>query len=218
MKKKYTVHWDDDQVASVEIDGVRYENPHDIPDERDRARVKRLLAGAPKPEAPRAAGGPSAFKYIFLVFPAVAVLMLVIAVLTGVATARAQAREESAPGVVVDVVARQASNGQEYYYPVVEFALPDAGVRTVQLGEGSWPPAYEGGEHVTVLYNPERPLEARIKSAGGTLTLWTWTIVTGILAVAFGLASLFVRWIFSFDAAPPSGEDWEDFDWVKEEA
>ena len=218
MKKKYTVHWDDDQVASVEIDGVRYENPHDIPDERDRARVKRLLAGAPEPEAPRATGGPSAFRYIFLVFPAVAVLMLVIAVLTGVATARAQAREESAPGVVVDVVARQASNGQEYYYPVVEFALPDAGVRTVQLGEGSWPPAYEGGEHVTVLYNPERPLEARIKSAGGTLTLWTWTIVTGILAVAFGLASLFVRWIFSFDAAPPSGEDWEDFDWVKEEA
>jgi len=217
MGKQYTVHWDDDEVASIEIDGVRYDDPDDISDEEDRARVARLLARAPELEAPRAAGGPSAFRYIFLVFPAVAVLMLVIAVLTGVATARALAREESAPGVVVDVVARRASDGQEYYYPVVEFALPDAGVRTVQIGEGSWPPAYEGGERVTVLYNPERPLEARIQSAGRTLALWTWTIVAGILAVAFGLASLFVRWIF-FAAAPPAGEDWEGFDPVEEEA
>jgi hypothetical protein len=77
----------------------------------------------------------------------------------------------------------------------VAFALADGSRRTVQMAEGSWPPAYAVGDPVTVLYDPAKPLEARVKSTSGTASLWIWTMVTGILAVAFALATLLARWV-----------------------
>jgi hypothetical protein len=64
-------------------------------------------------------------------------------------TFRDRGREESAQGQVVDMTERRAENGNQFSFPVVEFILPDETVQTVQLAQGSWPPAYEVGDVAT---------------------------------------------------------------------
>jgi hypothetical protein len=49
------------------------------------------------------------------------------------------------------------------------------------------------GEEVTVLYNPERPLDARIKSIGSAALLWVLPGITGILGLGFLGAVMAVR-------------------------
>jgi len=203
MGKKYSINWENDAVVSVEVDGVQYESPDQIPDPEDRARVLSLMSGEPDMDFSLTASEPSALsKYIFLVFLAVAVLMLTISAITAVNAGRNLSREESAPGYVVELINRKDSTGREFSYPVVEFVLPDGSHKTVQLSEGYWPPAYEKGEPVTVLYDPQRPLTARIKSSSGTASRWTWSIITGILGVAFVIATLFARWIVNIKPDP----------------
>ena len=99
----------------------------------------------------------------------------------------------------------QDDAGKDFHYPIVEFVLPDGSIKTVQLSKGSWPPAYEKGETVTVLYDSERPLDARIKSPSGTAMRWVWSIVTGILGVAFIVIILFVRGVFQLKPSPADG-------------
>jgi hypothetical protein len=101
---------------------------------------------------------------IVAIFLAISVLTLSIAAFSAVNTWRGLAREHSAPGQVVDLVLRRDQAGRDYYYPVVEFDLPDDPRRRVQLAEGSWPPAYDRGQAVTVLYDPGPPLRARVAS------------------------------------------------------
>jgi hypothetical protein len=81
----------------------------------------------------------------------------------------------------------------EYYYPVVEFTASDGRRRSVQMSEGSWPPSHEVGEEVTVLYDPEHPLDARIQSAGSNVLMWILPGITGILGLGFLGAVLVVR-------------------------
>ena len=71
------------------------------------------------------------------------------------------------------------------------------------------PPAYEVGDPVIVRYDPAQPLNARVKSTSGSISLWTWTIVTGFLGVAFLLATLLARWVLK--EVPDSTEPAEDF-------
>ena len=54
-------------------------------------------------------------------------------------------------------------NGDTFYFPVVEFPLPDGTRQTVQMDEGSSTMDYEPGQSVTVRYLPDQPEEARIE-------------------------------------------------------
>jgi hypothetical protein len=135
--------------------------------------------------------------------------MLVIAAISSYTNLKNLSREQSAPGHVVDLVVRQSQVNssesgtpavyQDFYYPVVEFELPDGTRKTVQLAEGSWPPSYEKGEAVTVLYDPQRPLNARIQSASSTVLMWILPGITGILGLVFLGAAFFVRWFLRDD-------------------
>ncbi|NJM46854.1 MAG: DUF3592 domain-containing protein [Alkalinema sp. RU_4_3] len=150
--------------------------------------------------------GMAVEKLVPLIFSGVSGLLLTIAAISGVITHQTLARERPAPGRVVDMVLRDSisqvdrrSKGssflsdrtyketvaQAYYYPVVEFSLPEGQKKTVQLGGGSWPPAYEKGEAVTVLYDVEKPINARIKSTGGTVMMWFLPMLTGGMGVLF---------------------------------
>jgi hypothetical protein len=134
--------------------------------------------------------GRTLTRVLFYVFLAIAVLMLAVAAMTGISTSRKLARERDALGQVTALTERKNSEGNSYFYPVVAFDVPDGGRFNVQLSEGSWPPSHRVGDLVTVLYDELDPMDARIQSAGGTAALWTWTLVTGILGVAFALAAL----------------------------
>lgn len=91
---------------------------------------------------------------------------------------------------MVDLVVRKEQDGNEFYYPVVEFYLPDDSLQTVQLTDGSWPAAFRKGEAVTVAYDPAQPRNARVKSAAGETGIWILPAITGFLGVAFLGATL----------------------------
>jgi hypothetical protein len=95
---------------------------------------------------------------------------------------------------------------------VVEFSPAGGSPKIVQMPEGSWPPAYEIGDPVTVLYDPQQPLNARVKSTSGTVSLWIWTMVTGILAAAFIGATFLARWVLKEvpDVKEPADEFFKD--------
>ena len=108
---------------------------------------------------------------------------------------------------MVDLEVRRDQNGNEFYYPVVEFSLPDDSLTRVTSSEGSWPPAYEKGALVTVRYDPGPPLAARISSLSGNIGQWTVTIITGVLGLAFAGATVFARWVLKAEPDTDTPEE-----------
>jgi len=50
MTKKYSIQTENDKVVSVEVDGVSYTDPEDIPDKFDRKKIKTLIARTTNPD------------------------------------------------------------------------------------------------------------------------------------------------------------------------
>ena len=206
-RKKYSINWENDEPVSFEVDGVLYQGLDDIPDEADRAKLTAMMDASldgqfekefkdfdkefKKDWEAHKKSAASAEKIILGVFTGVAVLMLLIAFVSSASAILKMNREESAPGRVVEIVERreyvneQDRVVQDYYFPVVEFVSADGRSHTVYMTEGSSAPSHEVGEEVTVLYDPEHPLDARIKSFGSSALMWVLPGITGILGVAF---------------------------------
>jgi hypothetical protein len=216
MSKKYSIHWENDQIVSVEVDGVAYAHTDQVPDPADRAQIERLIARSSgddfdedfdtefdqkfesefKELEKQSARLPVILVGIFL---AVGVLMLVIAALATVSTLRTLSREVSAPGEVVDLVVRPSQDAEtgrvtDYTYPVVDFYLPDETHLRFELNEGSSPPSYEIGDQVTILYDPDHPRQARIKSFSSTILMWILPAITGLVGVVFSGVSVAAWW------------------------
>ena len=75
----------------------------------------------------------------------------------------------------------------------MEYGSNDRKRHNVQLSEGSSTPSYEINDEVTVLYDPEHPLDARIKSFGSSSLMWVLPGITGVLGLCFLGAVLVVR-------------------------
>jgi hypothetical protein len=125
--------------------------------------------------------------------------MLLIAAISSFSAVSRMSGEASAPGRVVEIIERreyvneQDRVVQDYYYPVVEFVSADGRPHTVHMTEGSSAPSHEVGDEVTVLYDPDHPLDARIKSFGSYALMWILPGITGILGLGFLGAVLVVR-------------------------
>ena len=222
-RKKYSINWENDEPVSFEVDGVSYESLDEVPDEADREKLSAMMDASldqqfekefkdfdkefEKDREEHKKTSASAEKIILGVFTGVAVLMLLIAFVSSASAVLKMSREESAPGRVVEIIERreyvneQDRVVEEYYYPVVEYISRDGRFHSVQMTEGSSPPSHEVGDEVTVLYNPERPLEARIKSFGSSALMWILPGITGILGLGFLGAVMAVRKLM------PSTED-----------
>lgn len=206
--KKYSINWKDDLPVSFEVDGVQYDSLEQIPNQADRSKLEAMMDSsfeaefdARFKEAEAEVGKPSGIdvqKIILLAFSGISAIMLIVAAVSSYGVISKLSKEESAPGRVVDMVKeRQYVNEQdriveEYYFPVVEYASSDGRRHSVQLSEGSSRPEYEIGDHVTVQYDPEHPLDARIKSFGSSALMWVLPSITGILGVGFLIAVLAV--------------------------
>jgi len=212
-KKKYSINWEDDEPVSFEVDGVQYESLDDVPEESDRLKLEAMMDAAETAEFDAEFEkaqqeidqnqGVAIEKIILPIFTGIAVLMLLIAGLSSVSNIRKLNREESAPGRVTDVkmersyVNEEDRVVQEYYYPVVEFVASDGRRRNIQINEGSYPASYEVGDQVVVLYEPDHPIEARIKSMGSTIGMWILPGITGIIGIGFLVAVLAVVKVLS---------------------
>lgn len=220
--KKYSINWENDEPVSFEVDGVVYETLDEIPDEADREKLTAMMDGSIDQqfeeefrdfdrnfdkefqknleEHQKNAGKME--KIILGVFTGVAVLMLLIASISAYSAFTRMSREENATGRVVEIIERreyvneQDRVVQDYYYPVVEFVSADGRPHTVHMTEGSSVPSHEVGDEVTVLYDPEHPLDARIKSLGSYALMWILPGITGILGLGFLGAVLVVRNVF----------------------
>jgi len=207
-KKKYSINWENDEPVSFEVNGVSYESLDDVPDEADRDKLAAMMDASLDQEFNKEfekafeehkKSAVNVEKLILGIFTGVAALMLMIALLSSFNALSKIFREESAPGRVVDmVVQRQYINEQDriirdYYYPVVQFTASDGRRRSVQMTEGSQSPSHEVGDEVTVRYDPEHPLDARIKSFGSNALMWILPGITGILGLGFLGAVMVVR-------------------------
>ena len=213
-RKKYSIDWENDEPISFEVDGVTYNALEDVPNEKDREKLSAMLDASfddafddsfedmqfdekEFEELQKSSAGME--KILLGIFSGVAVLMLLIAGISSYFAIQKISKEESAPGRIADVVVRkeyineQDRITRDFYYPVIEFTASDGKKRTVQISEGSDSPYYEKGDEITVLYNPEHPLDARIQSAGSNALMWILPAITGILGIAFTGAVLVVK-------------------------
>lgn len=196
MRTKYTIIFEADEPILIEINGQKYTSPDQIPDARDRARVIAMMFANPDASSEIPAVDTSGLTRILTwVFASAAALMLLIAILAGVIAGQAASREVSAPGRVVALRQDRSSDGSSYFYPVVEFRLPNGETQTLRSNVGSNPPTYRQGDAVTVLFDPQLPESARIQSFGSSLDRWIVSLITGILGLAMAGAALFARWM-----------------------
>ena len=207
-QKKYSINWEEDVPVSFEVNGIQYQNLEDVPDEADRLKLEAMMNSAEDAafeaefnqawEQAQQKQGTPIEKIILPIFTGVAILMLLITAITSIINFLKIGREESAPGRVVDVkmlrsyVNEEDRVVQEYYYPVVEFVASDGRRRNVQMSEGSYPASYEVGDEVVVLYEPDHPIEARIRSFSSSVGMWILPVITGIVGIGFLIAVLAV--------------------------
>ena len=211
-KKKYSINWENDEAQSFEVNGVTYESLDDVPDWKDRDKLAAMLHASSEEdfeevkfdekefeELRKAAENPGMERWVLGGFTAIAVIMLLVTIVSIFSKIQKILKEESVPGMVVDVVKRRELINEEndivrdFYYPVIEFVPSDGHKRSLQVNEGSDSPFYEKGDEITVLYDPEHPLDARIKSASSNALMWVLPSITGILGIAFAGAVLVVK-------------------------
>lgn len=209
MDKQISVHMRDDQLEYVEVDGVRYTDPEQIPDPDDRERVKAMLAPAEDGGQPGGAleqqflrevramqRQPRIFpRLIQFIFLGVAAVLFVIGGVSTVNVLRQLGREQSAPGRVVELVVRPSVDSETgqvtyYAYPVLRFSPGGGTPITVQSSDGASPPAYSVGDQVTVLYDAQNPRQARVKSFASSLLLWLLPAVTFFVGGVFAVVAL----------------------------
>jgi len=222
MAKKYSVNWEDEVPVSFEVDGVTYDSLEDVPKEKDRNKLAAMMDTAADDEAfedvkfdekefeelRKAAEDPTMERWVLGGFTAIAVVMLLVTAIATFFNIQKVAKEESTPGRVVDVIVRRELINEEndivrdYFYPVVEFVAIDGRKRTVQLSEGSDYAFYEKGDEIIVRYDPDHPLDARIKSASSNALMWILPVITGILGIAFLGAVIVVKKVMGTEAEP----------------
>lgn len=212
-KKKYSINWENDEAQSFEVNGVTYNSLDDVPEQKDRDKLAAMVQAAEDDEAfadvkfdekefeelHKMAESPTMERWVLGGFTAIAVIMLLTAIVSTFSNIQKLSKEESAPGRVVDVQVRQEVVNEEnrivrdFYFPVIEFTASDGKRRTVPLNEGGDSPYYETGDEVTVLYDPEHPLDARIKSFSSSGLMWVLPAITGVLGIAFAGAVFVVK-------------------------
>jgi len=117
-----------------------------------------------------------------VVFTLVGIGLLVGAVFAYRGTTSFLATAQSATGEVIDLL-RARSSDSTTYKPMVRFVTASGQPVEFVSSVGANPPSYARGETVEVLYTPEAPQDARIKSF---FSLWGVATVLGGVGCVFG--------------------------------
>ncbi|MBI5352503.1 MAG: DUF3592 domain-containing protein [Chloroflexi bacterium] len=215
-KKKYSINWENDEPAYFEVDGVIYNSLDEVSNEKDRNKLAAMVQASCDDdfeevkfdekefeELRKAAENPTMERWVLGAFTGIAVVALLVTTISTFLNIQKISKEESIPGRVVDVVVRrelvneQNNIVRDFYYPIIEFVPNDGHKRTVQVSEGSDSAYYEKGDEVTVAYDPDHPLDARIKSASSSALMWILPSITGVLGIAFAGGVFVVRKVMS---------------------
>lgn len=137
--------------------------------------------------------GPNVGKIVGGIFTLVGLLLLATSGTIFYFTQDSIAAEVETPGVVVrnelrhhqrsSSTSSSSQGSSDLWHAVVEFKVADGTSKTVEMGAGHWPKQWDEGEAVTVRYNPDKPLQARI--AGDVAMDYFPSILTGFLGFVF---------------------------------
>ena len=98
-------------------------------------------------------------------------------------------KAEKTNGTVLEVVERKTSDGTTYY-PVYSFVDVYGTEHKIYSNSGSYPPQYEVGDPISILYDPDNPKEIKMDSFG---SIWIGTIIAGVLgAIPFFIGIVFL--------------------------
>lgn len=183
--------------AEAEAAGADDEDDED--DEHDWTGDPDAASSSP------AGDGVNVAKLVSNIFLSVGLLLLLVSAGIFWVTRQSLVKEVSAPGVVTSNILRyharnsndrsRSEGTSDLYHAVVEFRLADGTAKTVEMAEGNWPKAYEDGEKVTVRYDPEKPLSARL--GGGSAMDFFASLLTGFLGAVFTAVAIGARRAFS---------------------
>lgn len=89
-------------------------------------------------------------------------------------------------GQVVGIESRRGrgQHASRMHYPVLRYRTQEGTQHEVVSSVGSNPPRYKEGDSVTLLYDPQNPLDARIHTF---LNVWLFPVVLGGVGGAFVL-------------------------------
>lgn len=109
-----------------------------------------------------------------------------------------------ATATVVEMIESRDSDGDTTYAPVFEFRARNGRVFRVKSGFSSYPPEYQVGERVTILYLPESPENAEIKGSANFLTIVFGGVAVLDLAI---LLWFLIKQPIGRDSEPPPASD-----------
>jgi len=130
-------------------------------------------------------------------FTLVGIILVVIALVTlaavwrqAVKVRRKYAAWDVTSGKVIDVRVTSITPGNPYYFPVVEFFSPAGQKMTFESDVGSYPQKPRVGKLVDVIFNPEDPRQASIKSWSAMWFTLSAIAGMGCLALVLGVVIL----------------------------
>jgi hypothetical protein len=130
-------------------------------------------------------------RWLFLLLALIGVILAGAGAYMVKSTRQFLSRAESAPGVVIENIwsysSSRSSSNSGTYHPRVRFRTREGQESEFVSGTGSRPAAYHVNEEVTVLYDPEDPNRASIKSFWD---VWLGPVILFPLAAVFLLGGI----------------------------
>ncbi len=100
---------------------------------------------------------------IGIVFSLVGLLLVVIGLFILMRTRLFISQSQEVKGTVTHLIASSGSEGGTVYAPVFKFTTIQGQVIEVQESVASYPPEFNQGQIVDILYDPQNPSRARVK-------------------------------------------------------
>ena len=125
-----------------------------------------------------------------MLFLGFSILLAVIAVCLAIRVKKRLAVALHAEGTVVRFIEQSEGRGRVSKAPVIRFATSDGSSHVVNSGVFSYPPAFEVGDKVQVVYLPGKPHEAEYV---GLFAQWGVVLIVGGMAAGLGILGLAFR-------------------------
>jgi len=94
-------------------------------------------------------------------------------------------QSDRSQGTVIEMISERGARGMTLLYPLVQFWPENADEQIVFRAQpGLWPSPFATGDVVTVAYNPDQPVDAKI------ISFWTLWFLPAVM-ILFGGACIF---------------------------
>ncbi len=123
---------------------------------------------------------PNTMKVIIIILLVISMILLGGSLYAYMSTTEFLKSADTAEGVVLKLI--PVEGDETTYAPVFGFKDRSGESHVIESSSSSNPPAFERGEKIEVIYDPEKPQNARINSF---FNLWGGAVILGIVGIFF---------------------------------